>query len=170
LALGKIADDSLEVQSAIRKQMTSESAMHRAAAIHALVRPGSDSPRLITEFVEILRSDSVGYVRAHAAQAIGALSGDRRRAIDPLTDALQDPDPEVRKMAAITLASIGLEARSALPALHQAWLEAKCGIPRTPFPRGHIGSPALWKEDHELTQLPLTFALQMALTKLERTQ
>jgi HEAT repeat protein len=128
-ALGKIAIERPEVELAIRRQLKSKSAGRRAAALHALARPGDDSPQMLAEVVEIFKTDTEGNVRGHAALTIAGLSGDRRVAIDSLAEALGDPNPDVRKTAGMALGSMGPAAKSALPALQKAWLEARRGIP-----------------------------------------
>jgi len=52
-------------------------------------------------------------------------------AIAPLTEALADPDPNIRRMAATALGALGPIAKSALPALHTALEQAQCGLPRS---------------------------------------
>jgi len=166
-ALGKIAHDSPEVQLAIRRQMTGGSALCRAVAMHALAHPGHDSPQLLSEIVEIFRNDDVAYVRAYAAMAIAALPGNREPALASLTEALGDPDANVRKTAALALGSIGPAAKSALPAIRQALLDARCGIPsRTPpLPSGRYF--LLSRDILEIPQLPLVQALLNSLRQID---
>jgi HEAT repeat protein len=171
-ALGKIAPESPEVQSAIRRHLKGQWPGQRAAAVHALARPGNDSPQVLAEVVELLRNDPVENVRAQAAMAIAGLSGDRGQAVDPLTRALEDSDAHVRKMAAIALESMGPAAKAALPALQKAWLEARCGIP-SGRSSGAVPTAAarrsfvLYRGDWERDQLTLAQALRRALSKID---
>lgn len=164
-ALGKIASDSPEVQSAIRQQLASKSILRRAVAVHAL-----DASRRFPEIIEILQNDTSGFVRAHAVMAITAMSGDRVQAVAPLVEALGDSDADVRKMAAIALGSMGPAMKSALPMLRQALLEARCGIPGAPL-SGPSQTPLVLRLDYqEIPELPLPQALRQAIAAIDREE
>jgi HEAT repeat protein len=169
-ALGKIANDSPEVQMAIRGQLTSKSILRRAVAVHALAGSTKDVSQVLLQIVEILKNDTSGFVRAHAALAIAAMSGDREQAVASLAEALGDSDADVRKTAAVALGSMGPAVKSTLPALRQAWLEARCGIPGAPASTPSQ-TPFVLRRDHqELPQLPLAQALRQALTAIDRAE
>lgn len=161
-ALGKIGSGSPEVLSAIRRHLSNESSLRRSAAIYALAQLANDSPQVLAEIVETLQNDSDGNVRASSAIAITTMSGNCLPAIAPLTASLQDPDLKVRRAAAMALASTGLAAKSSLPALRQALLEARCGIPGlTSRGPGQFYDP---------NQLPLAQALLKAIAEIERAE
>jgi HEAT repeat protein len=169
-ALGKIGDADPEVLAAIRKHLSNESPAQRSTAMHALARLAPDSPQVLNEIVEILRNDTVGNVRAHAALAISSMSGDRDPAVEPLAEALQDSDTNIRKMATIALGSTGPAAKPALPALRQALLESRCGIPNLPTPIAGQNAFQVPREKYGLDQLPLIQALRQALIAIEREE
>jgi HEAT repeat protein len=126
---------------------------------------------VLIAIIDILKNDAQAYVRAHAATAIAGMSGDRQPALAPLTEALGDPDPNVRKSAAIALGSMGPAASSALPALRQALLEARCGIPGQPKSSPGERSFVLSRDNQELnSQMPLVQALLGALREIERSE
>jgi oligoendopeptidase F len=138
--------------------------------MHVLALHCSDSPQLLSEIITVLRNDAAAYVRAHAALAIAALSGNRQQAIEPLIEALQDPDQDTRKAAAMALESMGQEAQTALPALRQALLEERCEFSKR-LPRDrYVAQTALFREDNELNRLALSQVLLKALRVIERSE
>jgi HEAT repeat protein len=127
----------------------------RVSATWAIVAASRDSQQAVAALAEALK-DSDSNVRASAARAIATLSGYRQPPLAPLTEALGDSNPQVRISAAIALTSIGPTAKSALPAVRQALLEARCGIPR------------FQQEDyHRRRQQPLAQELFKAIAKIE---
>jgi HEAT repeat protein len=74
----------------------------RQAGAHAVIVATSDAVDL---FIARLKNKDPG-IRAAAAWGLGAT--EKRRAIKPLRAALGDPDPEVRRLAAISLERIGV--------------------------------------------------------------
>jgi HEAT repeat protein len=158
-ALVKISPDSAEVVEAIRRQLSSSSALLRSTALGTLALSIYDSPQVLTDIIEILRRDTERTVRADAAKAIAAMSGDRVQAIDPLIESLGDSDPNVRNMAATALGTMGTAASSAVPALRHALLESRCGIPGPPQDVYGVHRP-----------VPLTQTLRRALEDIERSE
>ena len=90
-------------------------------------------PELLSELCAYLRGDENSDVRELAAFVLGFL-GDRR-ALGPLTEALQDPVTEVRFNAANALASLGSDA--ALPVYREMLDYPTLGLGRRP---GQVGA------------------------------
>lgn len=164
-ALGKIALEQPDVQSAIRGQLASKSAARRAIAVRALAQSANGSPQVLAETIEMLENDTSRLVRASAALVFAGLPGDRRPAVAALTVALEDTDRDVRKMAGLALESVGPAAISSRPSLQKAWLEARVGIP-SPDPPGP-GSWALDRDNPVQRRLPLATVLRRALKAVE---
>jgi HEAT repeat protein len=118
-ALALIGGKDPEVLAALRTQLRSDNDRASSVAFDALLELSPESPDLLAEFLN-RRQVSNNPGRASGIFAISRMTCDRRDAIGPLTDALRDEDPEIRKLAAWVLGTLGSEAGAALPALHDA--------------------------------------------------
>jgi HEAT repeat protein len=80
-------------------------------------QPGTKS---LAELVKDLKDPDAG-VRARAAVNLSHIPADQaKEAVPALIEALEDPSPEVRRYAALSLGSYGSAASAAVPALQKA--------------------------------------------------
>jgi HEAT repeat protein len=171
-ALVRIAPDSPEVAAAIRSQLESDLPRLREAAVFQLAALQGSSSIVLGDVVEVLVNDSEPVVRAGAALRIARMSGDRTAAIAPLVDALGDAHPEVQRAAAVTLGSMGVAARAALPTLRETWIDAQCGLFPTSAAARRSGPLDLWPdlwppEMRPLRKLSLTQTLYAAMRDID---
>lgn len=107
---------------ALTKSLTNDaSARVRCLSALALRSMGSGAAEAVPALIQAL-NDPADYVRAPAADALGAIGPSARAAAQPLCQRLA-ADPEqvfVLRSVAAALGNIGPEAASALPALRQA--------------------------------------------------
>jgi HEAT repeat protein len=72
------------------------------------------------DMIRTLKEHKDPDMRGWAARELGRLPGGDAAGVQPLTEALRDPDKNVRMAAAYALADLGPAAAPAVPALHKA--------------------------------------------------
>jgi HEAT repeat protein len=128
-ALVSIGGDDPDVLAALQHLVLSRNAGVQYAALQSLWNLTPDSPEIFTGLLQLLTESHGGSPRIGAILAIGGLKGDRQDAVGPLSAALADEDPEIRKAAAWCLGTMGPEGAAALPALRDAltvWQNSFC--------------------------------------------
>jgi len=163
-ALGRIGDARPEVVDALRARLADPDPIVKVRALRALALLAPDSPAVLSDCLALLTGDGSRYTRVDVMLAIGELTGDRREAIGPLTEALAEDDPQIRAVAAMTLGKIA--ARDALGALREVLAEER-NIP----PSDGRGWFATWLRDEEndgpLPRQSVEEAIREALEKIE---
>jgi hypothetical protein len=96
--------------------------------LESLAKQTRSSEDLLDDAITLL-NDRAEPVRMQAALVIGALAGDRSRAVEPLSTALFDRDCYVRTAAALALQAIGPPAAQAGPALAEAAIDTRNSVP-----------------------------------------
>jgi HEAT repeat protein len=132
----------------------------RAAAARALAHAGA-AARPFLPRLRRLREDPVGAVRPWAVYALRRLTGDEKRHLPDLLQALHEPaTPGERRAAAEALGEIGAEA--AVPALAEALRDAESGVRHEAAEAlgkfGPRGKPAVPGLVALLKEFPLTAA------------
>jgi HEAT repeat protein len=103
--------------------LKAKTSMVRTTAAVMLGGVGPEAEKAVPALLECL-THKESEMRSAAAKGLGRIGA--KAAIEPLTKALKDPDPYVRRSAALALAAIGPEAKAAIPVLRQA-MEDKQG-------------------------------------------
>jgi HEAT repeat protein len=114
-ALGSFQIGDNEVLDALQTALGDSSGKVRVQAAYALGNIGLAAKKALPKLVEAL-NDSEVKVRLVAAQALWVLDK-QTQGVGVLAEALKNPDAEIRISAAMSLARIGKEAKSAVPAL-----------------------------------------------------
>lgn len=99
-------------------KLDNDNAAIRKEGLRNLAEMGTDAASAAAA-VKILLQDEHEIVRAHAAWATWELTGDAHNSVQTLTRLVGSHDSEVVQFAAFTLAGIGEQAQSTLPALRQ---------------------------------------------------
>jgi HEAT repeat protein len=115
-AAALIGGADLEVLAVLHMLLAGEDDYVRRTALGWLVRLSPEAPDVLDYLLDRL-DQSRGRAGVEDFLAIGNLNVDRREAVEPLTDALNNDDPEIRKAAAWALGKIGHDARAALTVL-----------------------------------------------------
>lgn len=107
--------------SALRHALSDSNSKVRSLAAIALRQIGLGAAAAIPQLISCL-DDPVAFVRAPAADALGAIGPAARDAVGPLARRLASKDEQVFVLRSIAyaLGNIGPDARSALPALEDA--------------------------------------------------
>ena len=127
-ALGSFKAGDNEVLDALQNALRDPSGKVRVQAAYALGNIGLAAKKALPKLVEAL-NDSEVKVRLVAAQALWVLDK-QTQGVGVLAEALKNPDAEIRTNAAISLARIGKEAKSAVPALALALSDRDSGVRR----------------------------------------
>jgi HEAT repeat protein len=142
--------------------MPATAVVFRRTVLESLVNLTRDAETLLDDVIPLLE-DKAEPVRMQAAFAIGALPGDRRRAVEPLSAALFDHDCYVRTAAALALQAIGPAARQAGPALTEAVRDTRNLVPNSFARQSRMARPGLLLCGDDLEDLSVAIAARRAL-------
>ncbi|MEZ4698955.1 MAG: M56 family metallopeptidase [Rhodothermales bacterium] len=114
--------------SVFRKALQDDDAIIRETAVRALgMRPGKEAVEVLSE---VLVNDRSRDVRIAAARSLGAMRD--IRAVDALSDAMEDEDVEVRRVAAQALSQLNYEGDGRPTVVGKAfWGSVGAGSPAT---------------------------------------
>lgn len=120
--LGGAGAKARTVMPVLREALQSETdKLARLRLAEAMVKIVADDPDAIDVLLENLKSPDDWRFRQIAAGALAATAGSSdERAIAKLNEALGDPNPRVRSMAALSLGAFGKWAKESVPALEFA--------------------------------------------------
>lgn len=144
------SDAALAAVAELRGGLKDPDPRIQAAAVAALGRltaqPDALLPKLLALFDQTAATPlgPLAYVAAEAVSHYGP------RAVPLLQDAVRDPQPQVRRSAALTICLLGTEARDVVPALIEAFADADLDT-RRPF----LMNALLCTREHALPALPL---------------
>ena len=133
-SLGRIGDERGAVVAALIKLLDDQESSVRASAVQGLGHLGKPAKAAVPGLIRLLKDEGQeGYVRGHAATALGKIGPVTDEVIPALIDTLQTKDAHVRSVAAHALYLIGPEAEAAIPALAKVLKEPR------PVPEGLSG-------------------------------
>jgi len=121
--LNRTGDADLQIFTALREQLLAEGQYAPIDVLVAAVRHAPESPALLQDLLSGISRGPAGARRTDFFLALTHLQGDRRDAVPDLTGALEDFDPEIRKLAAFTLGTLGPQAKPALASLQEALVD-----------------------------------------------
>jgi hypothetical protein len=126
--MGPKASDASGTVSRLAQTLSDSSPQVRAVAAVALREMGAKAAPAVPQLT-VCVNDPVDYVRAAAADALGAIGPGARTAVDALAVRLlvKNEQMMVLRSAAAALGEIGPDAKSALPALQQAAQTVRLG-------------------------------------------
>ena len=125
--LASIGSAAAPATGALTILLNDEWAGNRAAAARALGSIGPEAREATAALGLALTSDKDAAVRTFSAEALGTI-GDPA-ALDNLSTALgADPEATVRRAAALAIAYIGAQARTAVPELEKALTDEEIGV------------------------------------------
>jgi HEAT repeat protein len=118
-ALGRIGPEAREAVSVLIHILETSEADTRQTAAWALGCIGPEARDAVPLLQVMLQEDLSTTGRVEAALALWKLTGPAEGVLPVLIEAVRDPDLDVRRLAADALASIGPEAKAAVPSLRQ---------------------------------------------------
>jgi len=118
-AIGSMTNPQADLAPVIIKHLKDPADNVRGSCAWAISKYGASAANAIPVLISLL-NDSSAYPRMTAAESLGEISSkipDEARAVPFLAKALEDPDDQVRRFAAVGLKAMGDRVKPAIPAL-----------------------------------------------------
>ncbi len=170
--LGELGPEAAPV---LRKGLKSPAAHTREWSASLIATNPGTAELLASELRQALEDES-GFVRANAAAALVLVPGQEQAIVPVFIELVQSPDVDLRRLAAMNLASLDVDAASHLDALIVALDDQDPETRRILVeligrmgPAARAAVPRLRQISGESTDAPLQSAIQQAVAEIEAT-